>query len=451
MTTAAILLIEDDAAVRLSFKGFLEDSGYQVTDAEDGEQGLVLFHQRIPDLCIVDLRMPKMDGLEVLRRIRQEAPDLPVIVVSGAGTVADSVDALRLGAWDYLIKPVSDLTIVRYAVDQALEKARLKRENKKYREHLEDLVSERTRDLELLTIEARQAAEKLHIFSLAVEQSASAVIISDIDGRIEYVNKRFIELTGYSEQEVIGQNPRILRSDLTPRQTYLDMWNCIRNGQVWRGELLNRKKNGEVYWEEMTITPIIDEQKHITHFLAIQEDISNRKEREASLLHMANHDSLTGLPNRLLAMDRLEQAINLANREALKGALMYLDLDEFKAINDGHGHESGDRVLIEVSKRLQQAVRKTDTVARIGGDEYLIILQWLNSIDQSRSVAEKILSSLLQPVRLDGFSVSVSASIGVVIFPDDGQDSQLLLRTADTAMYSAKQWGRNRIVFFSEL
>ena len=451
MTDEMILLVEDDAAVRLSFQSYLEDSGYRVLPAGDGEQGIGLFRQHHPDLCITDLRMPKMDGLEVLRLIRQEAPDLPVIVVSGAGTLADSVEALRLGAWDYLIKPVSDLTMIRHAVSEALEKARLRSENNSYREHLEELVRERTRDLEMLADEARHAAEQLRIFCLAVEQSSSAVLIADIDGRIEYVNRRFSELTGYSKSDVIGRNPRILRSKLTPRGTYLEMWQAIRNGRVWRGELLNRRKNGDVYWEQITITPIVDDEDEITHFLAVQEDISERKEREASLLHMANHDSLTGLPNRLLALDRLDQSINLAEREAFKGALLYLDLDGFKAINDGLGHEAGDRVLIEVSERLRQVVRKSDTVARIGGDEYLVILQRLSGIEQSRSVAGKILSSLLPPIAVDGASARVSASIGVVIFPDDGRESRLLLRSADTAMYSAKQWGKNRVVFFSEL
>ncbi len=451
VTGTKILLVDDDAAVRLSFRSFLEDDGFRVTAAQDGMEGLERFRAETPDLAIVDLRMPRMDGLDLLRSIRQTDTEIPVIVVSGAGTMSDSIEALRLGAWDYLVKPVPDLMVLRHAVDQALERARLRRENARYRDRLEALVRERTRELERRIRETREVADRLRIFSLALEQSVNAVIITDVEGRIEYVNRRFTELTGYSRDEVLNHTPRMLKSDLTPAATYRRMWRTIAAGRPWRGELMNRRKSGEAYWEELTITPILGDDGRVAHYLAMQEDISARKTREALLIHQASHDGLTGLPNRILAIDRLGEAVRRSLRQQEQGALLFIDLDDFKQINDTHGHETGDRLLKAVATRLKETVRHSDTVARIGGDEFIVILQWVEEGDGLRSTVEKIRRCLSLPLRLDGTEVVVTASIGVVVFPRHGDDSGELVRRADTAMYSAKQWGRDRIVLYDDL
>jgi len=445
-----LLLIDDDESVRISFQAYLEDIGYQVFAASNGRTGLDIFRQEPVDLILVDLRMPEVNGLEVLEQVTGESPETPVIVISGMGTLSDSVEALRLGAWDYLIKPVQDMGALAHAVSRALERARLRRENRKYREHLEDLVAERTRELMLRTEEARQTAEQLRVFSLAVEQSASAVVITDRQGKVDYVNRKFTEVTGYLSEEVVGQNMSILKSDQTPSELFDDLWSTISTGRVWRGELLNRRKGGDYFWDYVTITPIVTSDGAITHYLAIQDDITIRKEQERRLIHQANHDSLTGLPNRLLALDRLKQAVARSKRENLKGALMYLDLDGFKEINDQYGHETGDRLLVAVAARLRDCVRETDTIARIGGDEFLVILQALERLEHSTYLAGKIHDLFLEPIAIDHLRFDVTVSIGITYFPDDGKDPRELLRNADTAMYRAKQAGQNQSRFFAE-
>ena len=445
-----LLLIDDDESVRMSFRAYLEDCGYRVLVASNGRAGLELFHQQPVDLILADLRMPEVNGLQVLEQVSRESPETPVIVISGMGTLADSVEALRLGAWDYLIKPVQEMAALAHAVSQALEKARLRRENREYREHLEYLVDERTGELRLRTEEARRSAEKLQIFSLAVEQSASAVVITDRKGRVEYVNRKFTEVTGYLSEEVIGQSMRLLKSEQMPAELFSELWSTISAGRVWRGELLNRRKSGDYYWDYVTITPIVSDAGEITHYLAIQDDITIRKEQERRLIHQANHDSLTGLPNRLLALDRLKQAVARSKRESAKGALMYLDLDGFKEINDQHGHETGDRLLVAVAARLKDCVRETDTVARIGGDEFLVILQGLESMEHSAYLAEKIHSLFLEPVSIDNRQFAITVSIGITYFPDDSRDPRELLRNADAAMYQAKQAGHNQSRCYTE-
>ena len=446
---SSILLIDDDSSVRMSFTGYLEDSGYQVISAESGRKGLQLFSVHEPDLVLTDLRMQDVGGMEVLAQIRQISPEKPVIVVSGLGTLADSIEALRLGAWDYLIKPVRDMRVLVHSIERALERAKLLHENRRYHEHLEELVSERTMELEQRTKEARETSDKLRIFSMAVEQSASSVVITDTNGLIEYVNQRFTDFTGYQSSEVVGRTPRIMKSDKNPPTIYSELWETISSGQVWRGEMMNRKKSGDHYWEYMTITPIVTEERGITHYLAVQEDITHRKEYEQKLFHQANHDSLTGLPNRMLAMDRLQQSIAQACRDKTKGALLYIDLDGFKMINDNFGHEIGDQVLVLVSQRLKNSLRETDTVARIGGDEYLVILQGLGNKQQCGALAGKIVRDFHEPFDIAGREFYSTVSIGIAFFPDDGTDPNALLKNADSAMYISKKSGCNRYSFFS--
>jgi len=446
---SSILLIDDESSVRMSFTGYLEDSGYQVVSAENGRKGLELFSSQEPDLVLTDLRMQDIGGMEVLAQIRRISPEKPVIVVSGMGTLADSIEALRLGAWDYLIKPVQDMRVLVHSIERALEHTKLLQENRRYHEHLEELVSERTMELEQRTKEAREASDRLRIFSMAVEQSASSVVITDTNGMIEYVNQRFTDFTGYQQSEVLGRTPSIMKSDKNPPTLYSEMWKTISSGRVWRGEMMNRKKSGDHYWEYMTITPIVTEDQGISHYLAVQEDITHRKEYEQKLFHQANHDNLTGLPNRMLAMDRLKQSIAQACRDKTKGALLYLDLDGFKKINDNFGHEVGDQVLVSVSKRLKNSLRKTDTVARIGGDEFLVVLRGLGNKQQCAALAGKIVRDFHEPFDLAGREFYSTLSIGITFFPDEGTGPDDLLKNADSAMYTSKNSGRNRYSFFS--
>ncbi|MBE0533321.1 MAG: EAL domain-containing protein [Rhodospirillales bacterium] len=297
--------------------------------------------------------------------------------------------------------------------------------------------------------EHRRTVENLRKLSQAVEQSPASVIITDTTGAIEYVNPKFVEVAGYAAEEVIGKNPRLLKSGKMPAEAYEELWRKITSGQEWRGELLNRKKNGELYWESVSISPIKTPDGIITHFLAVKEDISLRKEYEKRLIQQANFDEVTGLPNRVLALDRLEQALARGLRQNHKVGLLFIDLDRFKYVNDTLGHHTGDHILKEAGARIRHCLRAADTVARLGGDEFTVIVPDLQLGIDVEPVAQKILESFGQPFHLGGREIFLTPSIGITIWPDDGSLPDELMRNADTAMYRAKEMGRNNFRFFT--
>ncbi|MDD3518630.1 MAG: diguanylate cyclase [Chromatiales bacterium] len=297
-------------------------------------------------------------------------------------------------------------------------------------------------------VSERKASEaQLRKLSLAVEHSPASAIITDVDGRIEYVNQRFTEITGYTSEEVVGKNPRLWQSGQTSPKTYQRLWNAIKSGETWYGEMLNKRKDGHLFWEESRISPIRDESGRITHFVAVKQDITERKEHEQHIWHQANFDGLTGLPNRELFRARLEQALSDADELGHLVALLYVDLDGFKDINDRHGHEAGDRVLHQVAERLTATVRESDTVARLGGDEFAVILHHIPKPHAAERVASKILDQLSAEFDVNDARVRVSASVGIALYPEHAGTSEQLLNRADEAMYLAKQGGRNTYRF----
>jgi len=313
-------------------------------------------------------------------------------------------------------------------------------------------------DLEKEVDQHKLTADNLRKLSQAIEQSPVSVMITDLNGSIEYVNPAFVKVAGYEPEEVIGRNPRMLNSGQTPSFQYKNMWKTILAGRSWSGELFNKKKNGELYWESVTISPIKNDNGDNTHFLAIKEDISLRKDYEERLLYQASYDKLTDLPNRSLAYDRLQQAIANAVREQKHIAVIYLDFDHFKNINDTLGHAAGDNFLIKMAQRFKACVRDVDTVARLGGDEFLVMLTEIGSDiheteeDYTRAIKEKtevILDAVSQPCTIEGMEFSVTVSAGVAIFPKDGEDPHVLLRNSDTAMYRSKRKGRDTYEMFS--
>ncbi|MCU7811888.1 MAG: PAS domain S-box protein, partial [Candidatus Thiodiazotropha sp. (ex Notomyrtea botanica)] len=224
-------------------------------------------------------------------------------------------------------------------------------------------------------ISARKHDEKrIRTLLQAVEQSPVSVVMTDTKGDIEYVNHAFEEATGYKANEVIGKNPRILKSEYTPPAYFQDLWEAIISGHSWQGELQNRRKNGTLFWERAYIAPVLDESGTTTHYLAVKEDITLQKQQEEKIIHQANYDSLTDLPNRFLTLDRLSQLVKEAQRKNDLAAVLFLDLDDFKKINDSMSHEAGDKLLIQAAKRLQESVRTEDTVSRLGGDEFIVLL-----------------------------------------------------------------------------
>ncbi|HYD93964.1 MAG TPA: EAL domain-containing protein [Noviherbaspirillum sp.] len=297
-------------------------------------------------------------------------------------------------------------------------------------------------------LSAHQAV--LNKFKQAVEQSASGVVITDARGNIEYINRKFCEVNGYAPEEVLGRNPRLLKSGETDDAIYQEMWSALSERKEWRGEFKNRKKSGEVYWCMESISPIIDASGAITHFVAVIEDINDRKFAEATIRQLALYDPLTELPNRRLLREKLDQAFAWSQRAGKRVALLYLDLDRFKAINDTLGHHTGDLLLKAVARRFSGSLRRNDTLARLGGDEFAVVVGDVDTEADAAAVAEKLLEAAGEPFVIEGRDLYVTVSIGISLFPTDTDSLDTLLRNADVAMYHAKECGKNRYQFFGE-
>lgn len=288
----------------------------------------------------------------------------------------------------------------------------------------------------------RQAIDEKRIVTVAIEQSPVTVVITDPEGRITYVNPRFTEHTGYAADEAVGRSAALLKSGRTASSVYQELWSTIKSGRIWRGELLNRRKDRSLFWELATIAPVTEPGGRITHFVAIKEDITLIKAAKEQLEHLAHHDALTGLPNRVLFQERLRQALAQARRRKSRLAVLFMDLDGFKGVNDTFGHESGDALLVAASQRLKGCLRESDTLARMGGDEFTALLEDLNQDAGAERVAQACIQALAPPFPLPGGEARVGVSIGMAIYPRDGGDLDTLLSAADSAMYEAKRSGK---------
>ncbi|HRD65626.1 MAG TPA: PAS domain S-box protein [Candidatus Competibacter sp.] len=295
----------------------------------------------------------------------------------------------------------------------------------------------------------RRAEQELRLAAAVYEQSAEGILVSDQDNRIVMVNRAFTEVTGYPLEEIRGQNPCILASGRHDRDFYRTMWASLQEVGHWQGEIWNRRKNGEIYPEWLGITALRDAENRIDHYIGIFDDVSVRKAAEEKIQYLAHHDPLTGLPNRILLQDRLRQALVQASRHHRLVAVLLLDLDRFKTINDSLGHAVGDRLLQGFGQRLNGLAGEGDTVCRRGGDEFVIVLSDLQRAEDAGQLAERILSALSSPFEIEGHALASSASVGISLFPTDGQDAETLLRNADLAMYRAKDHGRNNFQFFT--
>ena len=297
----------------------------------------------------------------------------------------------------------------------------------------------------------READEGLKLSAKVIENSLEGIIITDPQARIRSVNPAFSNFTGYQEEEVAGQNPSILQSGRQGPDFYRQMWECLLAEGQWQGEIWNRHKNGEIYPEWLSISAIKDDHGRVSQYVGIFSDISALKLAEQRLEHLATHDMLTGLPNRMLLMDRLEQSIAAVRRQQSDMAVLFIDLDKFKPINDTLGHEAGDVVLQEVAWRLKSCVRETDTVARMGGDEFVIILQSVAGERDAETVAEKVLARLDEPVEVGEHHCELGGSIGIALYSKGDRDADSLIGNADVAMYHVKETGRDHYEFFHRL
>ncbi|MEW8341090.1 MAG: diguanylate cyclase, partial [Candidatus Thiodiazotropha taylori] len=284
----------------------------------------------------------------------------------------------------------------------------------------------------------KESDAKLQQAAQIIEHTMEAVLITDIDGTIESANPAFSEITGYNQAEIISKHPRQLMSAKHSPEFLSELWDHVKSTGSWRGELWNQRKNGEIYPVWMTISCVRDQQGEALHYVMVFSDITSLKQTQSQLEHLAHHDSLTNLPNRLLFEDRLEHALAQAKRQKRQLAVLFLDLDRFKNINDSLGHAMGDELLKEVAKRLQNILRDDDTAARLGGDEFTVLVENLEDPSQAAVVAAKIQDKFKAPFNIAGRELHVTASIGISIFPEDGKDVADLTKNADAAMYQAK-------------
>lgn len=414
-----LLLLVDDTPANLHLLASSLKGEYRIKTATNGLSAIEIARRSDrPDLILLDMMMPGMSGIEVLDRLRSDeaTSSIPVIFVTADTSEQSQIEGLELGAHDYLTKPLS-IVVLKTRVKLLLQRLQLERER-------------------LLAA---------HVFN----HSGEAIIITDSDSRIIEVNPAFTLLTGYKPEEVKGRKPGMLSAGRTPPKDYQAMWEAINRCGFWQGELWNRRRDGSSYPVLLTVSKVPGANGNTRHFIGTFNDITVQKKLEAEIRHLANHDHLTGLPNRAYVQIALEQAAVAAKRDNSSIALLFLDLDNFKVINDTFGHAIGDELLIQVGERLKECVRESDLVARLGGDEFLVLMLNHLTLEGVETVARKIIDHLSHPFALEGNHLICPPSIGISIYPKDTGDMQQLMKNADIAMYQVKKSGRGSFRFFT--
>ena len=380
------------------------------------------------------------EGLPAL--LAEEGAALPLKLIPAEGAEIDAeVLATRLG------EPEDGVVMVR--VRDITERKRTEEALRAAHDELEVRVDERTRDLTLEVIERRRAEEKLRLAATVIETTREGVLITDRDFRVTSANPAFSEITGYESRDVVGEPPPFLAAIREDDALYRAMRRAIDEHGYWQGELWNKRKDGTKFAQRLSVSSITDEEGAVAQYAVLMADITERKQDEERIRHQANFDALTGLPNRALFLDRLNQALPIMRRQQQRLGLMFIDLDGFKLVNDTLGHDVGDLLLQEASTRLEACVRGGDTVARLGGDEFTIIMPNLNDPQNAPTVAQRSLDELARPFYLNDNEVFVSGSIGITVFPDDAKEAGDLLKNADAAMYRAKDQGKANYQFFT--
>lgn len=438
-----ILFVEDsDDDVELTVaelcRGGYQISSERVETVDDMRAALETQHW---DVVISDFKMPELSAEKSLAIFKESGLQIPFLIVSGVVEAEDVVYLLKQGAHDFLNK-----------------------------HSLARLIPAIERELRDSTVRSaqKQAEQKVSILSLAIEQSPVSVVITYPNGIIEYVNPKFESITGYSAEEAIGRYFGFaLMQDTLPEGSEssdsalsegsetltlnLDkLWALIKQEGSWSGELCHVHKDGMLHWEYVNVSPLADKDGNIIRFVSVQEDITARRSYEDQLRTQAHYDSLTGLANRTLMMEELNRAVGYSERYNISTALLCIDLDNFKNINDTLGHTIGDELLVQVASRLAACTKKSDTLSRMGGDEFVIILPRIEDNLLIQSVANRIMAVFSKPFCIDAQEHFITASIGVAKYPENSKDPDVLLRNADLAMYQAKAMGKNQCQFFSE-
>lgn len=406
----SLLYVEDEQSTREQVSGLLRRIVSTLYVASDGVEGLALYRQNMPDVVLSDIMMPRMDGLEMASQIRMIKPDCHIIVLTAYSDTEYLLECIAIGISQFAQKPV-DFAKLSQTIGQC-----------------NDLIQMERR--------VQKQGEMIQLLSQAMEQAPAPVVIAALDGSIEYVNAMFCRVTGYEKSEVVGRNPRFLKSEITPPEVYQDLWKTITSGKEWECELANRRKNGQIYWEWVKISPVFDSAGNIIKYLKVAQDITDRKKYEESLHYLSTHDSLTGLYNRVYfdaEMKRLE-----ASRE-YPVSIIVADVDGLKAVNDTEGHDAGDQLIKSTASAILAVFRAADVVARIGGDEFAVLLPHTDrqtaqdGVDRIRSNIESSASEL----HGGGLSLGIATA-------QSGDELLSALKRADELMYLDKHQKRNK-------
>jgi diguanylate cyclase (GGDEF)-like protein/PAS domain S-box-containing protein len=441
-STPKILAI-DDTPANLMTLGSALGKEFDLQIATSGAMGIALAQKNPPDLVLLDIMMPEMDGFDVCQGLKEipALKNIPVIFVTSLSEMDAQAKGLALGAVDYITKPIN-VEIARQRIRNHLSREQLRREVEVQRDLL---------DAQLLELEKTQ--KRLQLAASVFTYAREAIMITAANGTVVDVNEAFCLITGYSREEILDQNPRMMSSGTHPTEFYADMWRDLSGKGHWYGEIWNRRKNGEVFAAMQTISSVRNEAGEIDHFVSLFSDITESKTHQKELEIIAHYDALTTLPNRTLLADRLRHALYQSQRRGQMLAVVFLDLDGFKRINDQYGHVVGDQLLIGVAKRMRDALREGDTLSRIGGDEFVAVLVDLVDVSACVPLLTRLLAAASEPISAGDLVLRVSASLGVTFAKSaEDTDADLLLRQADQAMYQAKLAGKNRYhVFDAEL
>jgi diguanylate cyclase (GGDEF)-like protein/PAS domain S-box-containing protein len=409
-----VLLVEDsenDALLTLRQlrKGGYEPSYTRVDSADTMREALAA---QPWDVVLSDYNMPGFSGYDALALLQDSGVDLPFIIISGAIGEETAVEVMRAGAHDYIMK--DNLARLVPAVERELREAQVRGAK-------------------------REAEANLQLAATVFEASMEGLVITDSEARILRANKAFSEITGYAEHEVVGRNPNLLRSGRHNNEFYRKMWMSITTQGYWQGEIWNRRKNGEVFPEWLTISAVKNSQGEVEHFVAGFTDLSQKKQAEDRIQYLMYYDALTDLPNRALFQERFKQYMLRAQRDQKRVAYLHLDLDRFVTINDTLGHQKGDQLLQQVGRRLVNSVNKDDVVARLSGDEFAIAIPNIAYDEDVESYLLPLLEAFAEPFQVVGQEIFLVPSIGVVMFPEDSDRYDELVRFGDTAVHVAKQ------------
>lgn len=420
-TPVKILIIDDSPADAVMLGRHLETLRLwrvEYAICNTGGEAKKEMKEFCPDIVFVDYMLGAESGTEVIASLRNEGCKAEFVLFTGIGGKHAAVEALRAGAADYLTK--NELS------SETLERSI---------RHL---------------VERKRMEEKLRMASKVIESTADGVFVTDSKSVIQSVNPALLKITGFSEEELVGNKPNIWRSEHHDKSFYQTMWaNLLKDGH-WHGEIWNRRKSGEPFPARLTISAIEDAKGVATHYACTMHDMTEIKESQREVEHRAYHDALTGLPNRQLFLDRLDQAINRAKIEKHIFGVLFIDLDNFKKINDSMGHAAGDEVLKDVAGRLTSSSREADTVARLSGDEFAVIVEKIEFEQEAGIIALRTKEMFAKPFIQSGEELFLSVSIGIALYPANGKTAEEILKNADMAMYQVKKLGKDGLHYFTE-